>query len=138
MEWIEDLIPVRRSGSRSLIGSQTLAVPSSLPVTIHLPSGEIAADQIEPRWPLSVLTSLPVVPSQTLAVRSLLPVRIHCCEKAIELIQWPCPSRVSSSLPLATSHILPFPSPVPVTIRRPSGEKATPFTEPQCPLIVCS
>ncbi len=49
-----------------------------------------------------------------------------------------CPLNVSSSLPLAASHTLTVPSPLPVTIRWPSGEKATDQIAPLCPLSVSS
>ena len=55
--------------------SQTMAVPSRLPVSRLLPSGETATVVISSVWPVSVRISLPVAGSQSLAVMSLLPVR---------------------------------------------------------------
>ena len=49
-----------------------------------------------------------------------------------------CPWRVSSSWPLAASHTLAVLSQLPVTIRWPSGEKATDRMPPLCPLSVSS
>src|SRR5688572_19875084 len=48
--------------------SQTMAVPSRLPVNKLLPSGETATVVISCVWPVSVRISLPVAGSHNLAV----------------------------------------------------------------------
>ena len=54
-------------------------------------------------------------------------------EKATARIGALCPLSVSSSRPLAASHTLAVLSKLPVTMRRPSGEKATEQTPPTVP-----
>ncbi len=57
--------------------SQTLAVLSSLAVTMRSPSGLKAADKTDPAWPARVRSSAPVWASQTLAVLSALAVTMR-------------------------------------------------------------
>ena len=67
-EKIASLCPLNATSSSLLTASHTLAVPSSLPVTIRWLSGEKATELISPEWPLRVNSSLPLAASQTLAV----------------------------------------------------------------------
>src|SRR6187455_2053103 len=130
--------------------SQTLAVWSSLPVTILWPSGEKAADRTPALCPASENSSWPVPVSHTLAVWSKLAVTTYwpSREKATEETSSVCPLRVSISLAVVTSHTLAVRSPLattitspagekvidppPVTIRRPSGENATELIGEPC------
>src|SRR5512137_925715 len=57
---------------------------------------------------------------------------------ATEKILLLCPLRVSTSLTPAASHILAVASPLLLTIRWPSGEKATEVIGAPCPLRVSS
>jgi hypothetical protein len=65
--------PVRSSSCHfetwsRVAASQTLTVPSALPVTIRCPSGENLAENTQPLCPLKVSSSPPVVLSQSFAV----------------------------------------------------------------------
>src|SRR4051812_14200463 len=49
-----------------------------------------------------------------------------------------CPRRLYTALPVYTSQILAVWSALPVTRRDPSADRATPPTQPSCPLSVCT
>jgi hypothetical protein len=60
-----------------VLAFHTLAVPSSLPLTMRSPSGLIATLVTKSLCPLRVTSSLPDCPSQTFSVVSSLPLTMR-------------------------------------------------------------
>src|SRR5262249_41141489 len=120
-----------------LLKSQNLSVPSMLPVTICLPSGESANDNTPAVCPVRERVGAAAggvgaaasasVKFHSLSVLSSLPesaVR-PSGENATELTEFEWPVKVCSSSPVATPHSMSVPSPPPDSAARPFGENAT-------------
>src|SRR5262249_8750498 len=108
--------------SRPLSASQSVVVPSQLPVASVLPSGDIATPAMAPTS-RSVARSGPVPSFQSLRDTG---------ERAGTARAF----RVARSLPVATSHNLAVPSALPLAKVLPSGEKSTESVAALCSLKV--
>jgi hypothetical protein len=120
-------------------------VLSQAPVRIVFPSGEKATDLIKRRCPLKVRSCSPVVVSQRMACSSASPVSTRfpsaenatastsaCCRGSCfsaaamrRLLATGSPSKLRTTLPVATSHSVAVLSGESMSTNRPSGDSAT-------------